>query len=601
MMRGGAMRCTKNAAGVGKTAAVVTRAQHQDGNGAEEQERRGSAASARANSGEMPETKLMPETELILVEAENSPRNGAGVVACVQGAHAGSALGCDTRTQARRESAACLGQMPTRVSARSVVVTAATPLSHEPVGARLSKSTRSARSHATCSKDGTARGNDSARRGNDGQYRTVVIRQPSVGARPATAGSLWSGHGGRWPAAGRNRGREGVRSVGVAAQVGRGRAGSKSDRALPTRAARARNAHEREGLVLVARDGKGCGPVLAGPQREGGGGAGGLEPASHGCKKKSEPSHGWHEAEDRGDGTAATSPAPAPVHDAHHEALLEAPENWRCSGLRVSDLGLSDGGMASDGICGRIPLIHPSEASARCSVHPCETPRLSGRSERCSRALAPTHSADWREGGATLGSSATASRFIESADTSVTGGCKDCGALRTELQTALALLCDARERVRAREREVLALQHQHAHERARIREHYEALLRPLLQQNRHGHVCYSEPMEGVTHEHAHGRALAVAEVSHLEPQAHVPSSLCFPPAQGDSASLGHGARDAVWEAPLLLRGDSESEVPESKPLALAPLPLSPPLSPFSEDERAVVLTPLRSRGGGSSA
>ena len=276
-------------------------------------------------------------------------------------------------------------------------------------------------------------------------------------------------------------------------------------------------------------------------------------------------------------------------------------QNWRCSGLRVSDLGLSDGGMASDGICGRIPLIHPSEASARCSVHPCETPRLSGRSERCSRALAPTHSADWREGGATLGSSATASRFIESADTSVTGGCKDCGALRTELQTALALLCDARERVRAREREVLALQHQHAHERARIREHYEALLRPLLQQNRHGHVCYSEPMEGVTHEHAHGRALAVAEVSHLEPQAHVPSSLCFPPAQGDSASLGHGARDAVWEAPLLLRGDSESEVPESKPLALAPLPLSPPLSPFSEDERAVVLTPLRSRGGGSSA
>ena len=115
-------------------------------------------------------------------------------------------------------------------------------------------------------------------------------------------------------------------------------------------------------------------------------------------------------------------------------------------------------------------------------MHPCETPRLSGRSERCSRALAPTHSADRHEGGATLGSSATASRIIESADTSVTGGCRDCGALRTELQTALALLCDARERVRAREREVLALQHQHAHERARIREHYEALLRPLLQQ-----------------------------------------------------------------------------------------------------------------------
>ncbi|MGB1601768.1 MAG: hypothetical protein ACPIOQ_54075, partial [Promethearchaeia archaeon] len=311
-------------------------------------------------------------------------------------------------------------------------------------------------------------------------------------------------------------------------------------------------------------------------------------------------SHGCHKSEDRGDRTAAK--APVPVHDAHHEALREAPENWRCSGLRVSDLGLSDGGMASDGAPGRIPLLHPLEASAGCLVHPCETPRLSGRSERCSRALAPTHSADRREGGATLGSSATASRIIESADTSVTGGCRDCGALRTELQTALALLCDARERVRAREREVLALQHQHAHERARIREHYEALLRPLLQQKRHGHLCYSEPMvEGVTHQHAHGRALAVAEVSHLEPQAHVPSSLCFPLAQGDSASLGHEARDAVWEAPLLLRGDSESEGPESKPLALAPLPLSPPLSPFSEDERAVVLTPLRSRGGGSSA
>ena len=588
-MSGSGMRSHTNAAGVGKNAAVVTQAQHQDGGvGAEEQERRGLAASAGANSDEM------SKSELLLAEAEASPGNGAGVVACVLGDHTGCALGRDTRTQARRESAARTGQMPRRVSARSVVVTDATPLSHEPAGARLS---RSARSRATCSKDSTARGKESARRGNDGQYRTVVIRQPSVSARPATAGSLWSGHGGRWPAAGRNRGREGVRSVGAAAQVGQGRSGSKSGRTLPTRAGRARNAHSSDGrVVVVAGHGKGCGAVLAGPLSEGGGGAESLDLASQRCCQP----------EERGDSTAADSPAAPPLHDANHDALHGAPENWRCSGLRVSDLGLSDGGMASDAICDRVPLIHPSEASAGCSVHPGETPRLSEGSERGSRTPAPAHSADGREGGGTLGSSVTASRFIESTDTSVTGGCKDCGALRTELQTALALLCDARERVRAREREVLALQHQHAHERARICEHYEALLRPLLEQTRHSHQGHHEHQRAPRAAHLASDSLirlTVAEVSHLEPQAHVPSSLRCPLMQGDSASHGHDARESVWEAPLSLRGDSESEGPASEPLALAPLPLSPPLSPlspFSEDERAVVLTPLRCRGGSSA-